>query len=140
MTQVVWAAQKDKFTSVSRQFSRWTEQVLGAKFQKYCPEQAWIPSVNLCEHDSYYCLIVELSGMSAPAEQIDLRVEGGVLILSGDRPPPEPREKDGLVGLHLMEIDHGRFFRALELPDDVDKDGIEAEYRSGYLWVKMPKK
>ncbi|MHC4982176.1 MAG: Hsp20/alpha crystallin family protein [Planctomycetota bacterium] len=140
MSEVAYAAEKRRFISITRQFSNWTEQVLGTTFQKYYSEQTWIPSANLCEHDSYYCLIVELAGMSA--EQIDLRVEGEkrVLVLSGDRPAPKPPERDDIVCLHLMEIDHGRFSRALELPEDVDADGIEAKYRSGYLWVKLPKK
>ena len=140
MTQVVCAAEKNRFVSVTGQIKSWTEQVLGARFQNYSSGQAWIPSVNLCEHDSYYCLVAELAGMSA--EKIELRVDPakGLLILSGDRPPPAPPTKDDIVCLHLMEIDHGRFCRALELPKDVDVDGIEAKYSCGYLWVTMPKK
>jgi len=140
MSQVACAAEKSKFISITRQISNWTEQILGVGFRKYSSEQTWTPSVNLCEHEGYYCLIVELAGMSA--EGIDLRVEEdkGVLVLSGDRPVPKGSNEDDMVCLHLMEIDHGRFSRALDLPEDVDPNGIEAKYCLGYLWVKMPKK
>lgn len=140
MSQIICAAEKNRFISITGQITNWTEQVLGGKFQKYCSEQTWIPSVNLCEHDSYYCLVVELAGISA--EEIDLRVDEakGVLVLSGDRPTPKPPTEDDVVCLHLMEIDHGRFARVLQLPKDVDVDRVEAKCASGYLWVTMPKK
>jgi len=140
MSQVAFAAEKSRFISITRRISSWTEQVLGTQFQKYCSGQTWIPSVNLCEHSDYYCLVVELAGMSA--DKIDLSVEAdkGILVLSGERPTPKPQSGDDVVCLHLMEIDHGRFARALELPEDVDVNRIEAKYSSGYLWVTLPKK
>jgi len=125
--------------------SRWAEDLLGPSGSRYCrdPDQVWAPAVNVCEHETHYCVTVELSGMSG--SEIDLRVERGVLVVSGSRPAPEPppehRERsDGPKSLHLMEINHGAFHRALELPPDVDVDAIEATYRTGYLWVRLPKK
>jgi HSP20 family molecular chaperone IbpA len=41
--------------------------------------------------------------------------------------------------MHMMEIDHGPFHRALEMPERVVSDQIKACYRNGFLWVKMPK-
>jgi HSP20 family protein len=140
MSHVLCAAEKSRYVSITRQISKWTEQILGAKYQQYQSAQVWVPSVNLCEHDAYYCMVVELAGVSA--ENIDLRVDEakGVLIVSGDRPPPRPANEDDVVSLHLMEIDQGPFARVLELPGDVDVDAVEAKYSSGYLWVKLPKK
>jgi HSP20 family molecular chaperone IbpA len=43
------------------------------------------------------------------------------------------------VRIHLMEIDHGGFCREVELPEDVDKDRIAANYRNGMLWIELPK-
>ena len=42
------------------------------------------------------------------------------------------------VRIHLMEIDHGGFCREVELPEDVDKDRIAANYRNGMLWIELP--
>jgi HSP20 family molecular chaperone IbpA len=41
--------------------------------------------------------------------------------------------------IHLMEIDHGAFSREVELPLDVNKNMITANYRNGLLWVEIPK-
>ena len=43
------------------------------------------------------------------------------------------------VRIHLMEIDHGSFCREVELPEDVDRDRIAANYRNGMLWIELPK-
>ena len=42
--------------------------------------------------------------------------------------------------VHLMEIDHGAFAREVELPHDVIKEGINAKYVDGLLWIELPKK
>ncbi len=42
--------------------------------------------------------------------------------------------------VHVMEIDHGAFYREVELPDQVDQTKIVAHYRNGMLWVELPKR
>ena len=104
----------------------------------------WAPAVNLYEHSSGYCMVVDLAGVSA--ESIDLRVEGDYLLLAGERPTPrpaspaEPACPPSQRRLLLMEIDHGPFARRVRLPQEVDSAAIEASYRNGFLWVRMPKR
>jgi HSP20 family protein len=138
MTQTAHAAERRRFTSISRHISHWADQILGVSYRKYSSAQAWIPAANLCEYGTHYCLILELAGMTA--EEIDLRVEGGALILSGVRRPPETPDPSEPRHMHLMEIDHGQFHRAFELPEDVVVSRIEAKYAGGYLRVRIPKR
>ncbi len=131
---------------VASQLSRWVDEVLGPDYQRYRADHAWSPSINLYEDSRGFCLVADLAGVAA--EGIDLQVEEGQLVLRGDRPVPRPPqcevEEDpkatGPNKLHLMEIDHGPFLRKLRLPENVDVDGIEACYRNGFLWVRMPRK
>lgn len=116
---------------------RWIDQVLGPNFQ-YRAAECWRPSINLCEHEDHFCMVVELSGVKA--EEIDLRVDEGLLILSGERKVPMEPEQPGRSSIRLMEIDHGRFERSVRLPGNVLVDEIEAFYRNGYLWVRIPKR
>ena len=46
----------------------------------------------------------------------------------------------GPVRAHHMEIDSGRFCREIDLPGNVDVEAIEATYRNGFLWIRLPKK
>ena len=132
---------EDKFSSVTRQMSRWVEQALKPAYHRYCPGEAWAPAVNVFEDETHYCVVVDLAGMRV--EEIDLRVEGkhqDALVLSGRRAAPGLPETGGPVRLHAMEIDHGRFSRSVDLPDNFDVDLIEATYEKGFLWIRLPKR
>jgi len=137
MVNVLHVAEKDKFTPMDREMGRWMDQVLGPSFQHPRHADSWRPAINLCEHGTHYCITVDLAG--AKASEIDLRAEEDVLILAGDRAMPSDPEAKGEVRLHLMEIDHGPFHREIRLPQGVDVNGIEAFYRNGYLWIRIPK-
>jgi HSP20 family protein len=137
MTRVLHVAEKDRFTSMGRQMGRWVDQVLGSSFQQFCRGDSWRPAINLCEYDAHYSVIVDLAGLKA--SEIDLQAEEGRLVLTGEREVPAEPQTTGEVRVHLMEIDHGRFQRAVQLPGNVNIDGIEAFYRNGYLWVRIPK-
>lgn len=132
------AAQEDKFSSVAKQMGKWVDQVLGKGFHKFRTEETWSPAIDLYEDDTHYCVVVDLAGVVA--DEIELHPEGEMLVLSGYRPTPGVSEATGNVKLHHMEIDHGRFSRSLEIPGNVDPDRIEAFYKSGLLWVRLPKR
>lgn len=137
MTQLVEVAQQGG--KPDEKVGRWVEQVLNkGSFHRYTQNELWAPSVNLYEDQSHYCLVAELAGVRP--ENIDLRVENGVLRLTGERATPPVEEACGSVSLHLMEIDHGPFRRDVDLPSDVDIDSISATYKNGYLWIKLPKR
>jgi HSP20 family protein len=40
---------------------------------------------------------------------------------------------------HTMERSSGHFTRRMKLPESVDKDAIQAEFRDGVLRVVLPK-
>ena len=126
-----------KFTTMGKML-QWVDQVLTPDARRYCPGATWAPSINLYEDDGEYCLVADLAGVVV--SEVELSVEGSSLTLAGQRRAPEPPSPDGLLRLHLMEIDDGRFCRAVELPADVIVEEIQASYRCGFLWVRMPKK
>lgn len=130
-------AVEGKFSSLAQQMSKWVDQVLGPGYHSYATSEGWSPAINVYEDKTHYCLVVDLAGIRP--EDI-LRVENGVLVISGARQTPGLEELNSPVRLHHMEIEHGRFSRRLEVPKNVDIDAIEASYRNGFLWVRMPKK
>lgn len=70
------------------------------------------------------------------AQSIDVTVERGVLRISGER---RPRARDNVAGQHVYAAErwHGRFSRALALPEDADTQLVEASYRDGVLRVSV---
>ena len=127
-----------------------TEQMMSKGYFNFCPSETWTPSVNLYETDGSYLVCVDLAGVDK--EKIDIEVVDNQLTLKGQRevpmlvPPSEVHSPDDSAGtarrfrVHLMEIDHGSFCRQVELPEDVAREHITAQYLNGMLWIEIPKR
>lgn len=68
---------------------------------------------------------------------IDVQLEKGTLTIAGERQVAEVPEK---ATVHINERFGGKFRRVISLPDDVDSDSIEANYRNGMLHIVIPRK
>jgi HSP20 family protein len=141
----VIVATEQPFQNVARTMGKLMDQ-LQKGYSNFAPGEVWTPSVNLYETDSAYLVCVDLAGVDK--EKIDITVDDHVLKLHGRRAVPapadgtdqQPEHPPQRLRVHLMEIDHGSFSREVELPQDVKQDEIAAHYRSGLLWVELPKK
>ena len=131
------------FSNLGRRANKMTEQMMQKGYFNFCPSETWTPAVNLYEHDDAYLVCVDLAGVDK--EKIDVEVRDNQLTLRGTRHVPmlEDHRTQGEAGrrprVHLMEIDHGGFCRQVELPVDVLRDQISAQYVNGMLWVEIPK-
>ena len=68
-------------------------------------------------------------------KDVDLQVQGNTLTISGERSTThETNEADYL----RREITYGSFQRSILLPEGVDKDKLNAEYRNGILEITAP--
>jgi len=57
------------------------------------------------------------------------------MLLRGARPAPDA----GLGRARIQERYFGPFSRDVELPEDVDPEGIRADFQNGLLTVRLPK-
>ena len=73
----------------------------------------------------------ELAGIEI--DELDLQIEGRTLILSGQRGPAETGDV-----YQQVEIERGRFRRAIVLAADVRADEATARYQDGMLRVQLP--
>lgn len=92
----------------------------------------WQPPTDVYETAEDIVVRVELAGVD-PSE-VNINLSERVLIVSGVR--KDDQEK---VGYHRMEISHGPFETRAMLPRRADVRGIQAEYRAGFLLVRVPK-
>jgi HSP20 family protein len=124
--------------------TKFLEHLHGKGYYTFFPNENWTPNVNLYETDVAYLVCVDLAGVEK--DKIDLEVLEGRLTLRGNRSVPTWSDVGGIdlqtvrVRMHLMEIDHGPFARDVELPQDVQRDRIDARYKDGMLWIELPKK
>jgi HSP20 family protein len=91
-------------------------------------------AVDVYETDDEVIVAAEIAGISE--EEVEIVVDGKVLILSGERNPAS--SQPGRL-YSQMEVCHGPFRRELVLPADVDPDRARATYAQGMLEIVLPK-
>lgn len=69
--------------------------------------------------------------------KIEVNLDRGVLTIAGERPPNLPSADDDSAALHINERFGGRFRRVLSLSNDVDPNGVTANYRDGVLHISI---
>jgi HSP20 family protein len=67
---------------------------------------------------------------------IDVKLDRGVLSIAGERAAgvPDAGEKNSV---HINERFAGPFRRVVSLPDEIDPNGVSADYRDGVLHVSI---
>jgi HSP20 family protein len=161
------AAADPSFSNIARQANKLMEQMQKSYFS-YCPSETWTPSVNLYETAESYLVCADLAGVDKEKIDVEvveqvLKLKGTRTVptyedAQGNPVPQTASAGSGTAGgstaespaggatteqrrvrIHLMEIDHGSFCREVELPEDVDRERIAANYRNGMLWIELPK-
>jgi HSP20 family protein len=95
-------------------------------------QPSWQPPVDLLETEEELWIYVALPGVDK--EQLEVVVEQGTLIVSGERLMPQGR---GTV-IHRLEIPYGRFERRIELPQG-RYDAVRRELIDGCLTLALRK-
>ncbi len=90
--------------------------------------------VDLAETDAQ--LLVTASTPGFTAENLSITVDKGVLTIKGERAEATPSE--GVRYLH-REIRTGAFERQINLPDNLDLENIQAQFKDGILTVVISK-
>jgi HSP20 family protein len=95
---------------------------------------AWLPAVDIYEQGDNLVLQAEVPGVGR--DDLDVRVEGNVLTLSGERKQQKEIKDEQF---HRLERSYGKFVRSFTLPVGIDTDRIKAEFRDGLLTLTLPK-
>ena len=100
------------------------------------PATFWggLPAVDVAEREKQYEITAELPGLDE--NNIEVKVANGTLTIKGEkREEKEDKKKD----YYLSERRYGSFRRSFSVPDGVDTDKIEANFKKGVLTVILPK-
>lgn len=96
------------------------------------PTDGFVPRADIEERDDAYIVELELPGVREG--DVEVTVEGRRLTVSGER-----KEKERVGRLRRRTRSVGRFHYEVEVPGDVDEDGVTASLDQGVLTVTMPK-
>ena len=94
----------------------------------------WAPALDVHEDKDKFTVNLELPGLKR--EDIDVHLEDGSLIISGERKAETVGED---TEVHRQERYYGKFTRTLTLPVTIAADQVKAAFKDGVLSVTLPK-
>jgi len=93
------------------------------------------PLVNVS--DDKDALYVEALAPGVNPESLDITVHRNTLRIAGEKPPLATDIRPD--AFHRTERGAGKFVRMVELPLEVDRDRITADYKNGIVLITLPK-
>ena len=94
-----------------------------------------VPAVNITEHKNEYQVSLAAPGLKKDDFKID--VNGNMLTISSEK-EENKEEKD--KRFTRKEYSYSSFSRSFTLPEEINKEKIEAKYEDGVLKILMPRK
>lgn len=94
-----------------------------------------VPAVNITEQQDAFQVLLVAPGMKKQDFKID--VDGNLLTISSEK---EERQEENQVRYTRKEYNYSSFQRSFTLPEEVNKERIEARYEDGLLKLHLPKK
>ncbi len=94
------------------------------------------PAVDVIDKEKDVEVRAELPGLSA--DDIDVRLNDGVLTMTGEKKEEKEEGKEG-ENYFVSERRYGAFQRAFRLPPGIDPEKVEATFRNGVLTITLPK-
>ena len=103
---------------------------------------ATAPAINVIESDKDYKVEVAAPGMTKEDFNIHLSEDNELVISMEKKTESTEGDKEGKKESRYLrrEFSYSKFQQALILPDDVEKDKINANVTDGVLTIELPKR
>ena len=91
------------------------------------------PQMTLQQQEEQLVLTAQLPGIKA--EDLEITLEKNILTLKGERKTETPEDS----ACRRQERVQGKFERRIELPVEVERDGVTSQLENGVLTLTLPK-
>ena len=95
--------------------------------------EMWTPPVEVFERDNNLVVRAELPGLDKDDVRVELTDDG--LVIEGER---RHEHEERLEGGYRSEIEYGRFYRLIPVPEGANIDQAQARMNNGVLEVAIP--
>ena len=99
---------------------------------------ATAPAINIKETDKNYIMEVAAPGLKKEWVRVNIDNDGNLNIAIENK--MEHKDEDKHEHYLRREFSYSKFQQTLILPDDVDKDKIDAKVNDGVLTIELPKR
>jgi len=127
-----WTEEADPFAALERDYLRQMRWPRG--WGQRSQRNEWTPVVDMFDKGDHLVVRAELPGV--PEEDIDLTLEKGILTIKGERKPDPDINGDEWL---CCERASGVFYRAIQMPAEIDSERVTADYKYGVLTINLPK-
>jgi len=94
-----------------------------------------MPAVNIIEHKDEYQVSLAVPGLKKDDFKID--VDGNMLTISSEK---EETKEEKEKKFTRKEYNYSSFSRSFTLPEEINREKIEAKYEDGVLKLTLPRK
>ncbi|MBF0275163.1 MAG: Hsp20/alpha crystallin family protein [Nitrospinae bacterium] len=91
------------------------------------------PDVDIYEQGEDIYILAEMAGITE--KSVDISLERNVLTINGTLKDKAPEGYD----LVYSNYEPGNYYRTFRIPDEINRDKIEATVNNGVLKLKLPK-
>lgn len=124
---VTWSPIRD-IRRMEEMFDRLFEGTLAGRM----PTAAALP-IDVFEREGK--LFVKAAVPGVCPEDLDITVEENVLTIRGETKTEETTDD---TKVYRREVAYGKFSRSVRLPENLDFEKIDAEFRNGFVTVSIP--
>jgi len=128
----------DPFREMNTMIRRMNDFLGDIDFSTRPESSGFLPAVDISEDEKNIYMNVELPGVKKDDVKIKI-MDDNVLVISGEK-KREVKEEDKDRSFLRIERSYGEFTRSFVLPDNVNKDKIDAKYENGMLHLTIEKK
>lgn len=122
-------------SEMNRLFDNFFHDPFGSMGESLGNLAAWSPSLDVAETDDEVTVRAEIPGVDP--KDIDVSVEGSRLVISGEKKESSEKKEQSFF---QRETYYGRFSRQVEVPQGVDPQKVDAEFKGGVLTIHLKKK
>lgn len=127
-TRNIWISPLERLYALQREFDRTFEGETNG-------QAGWVPAMDVVESGDEVLCQLEVPGLTP--EDIEIRVQDNMLVISGEKKFTSGEQKEG--SFRSVERRYGRFERSFTLPRTIDTNSVKARHENGVLTVVLPK-
>jgi HSP20 family protein len=94
----------------------------------------WSPLTDIYEDNDNFKLKLDIPGVDK--NDVKISYSNGQLTINGER---KQEKESGNSKYHRVERTYGKFYRSFNLPQKIQEDKIDAEFKNGQLVINIPK-
>jgi len=97
-------------------------------------EDVVVPAFDISENENEYVISGEIPGIDP--KDLEVTLTDGMLSIKGEK---KQESEDKQEDYHRIERHYGSFQRSFRVPENINRDKLNANYKDGILKLTLPK-